>query len=216
MRRFFSHTPPLAWLGLGGAVLILALGWLISLPIFEEGELQGRGGEPKPIPLLPGVTLRAPIQADRPGLSRVRVKVATYMRRNTCTLDASLTRGGEVLAESGLGASWFPDLEWVEIPFYLRGSDLGPGDYEVRFGSPDSDPQNAVAIMGGAGEGEILLRAVYCAGRVPVWTWLDQYRPDYRTLLAVLVLILACGGAGAALGGLFRRRRRGKRPGGVD
>lgn len=213
MRRVFSIMPPLAWLGLGGALLIFLAGWLIRLPLARTGELQGRVEEAELIPLLPGVVARGKVAVAEPGLAGVKVRVATYMRRNACTLEAELWRGRRRIGRTRTGCSWFPDLGWVEFRFVRAVSDLDPGDYEVRFRSPDSGPENAVALSGRAGEARIMLRPVLAAPGLPLWTWLARKRPDYFRLLAGLVLFLALGGAAAWLGERLRRRSSGPPPG---
>ena len=208
MRIFLRDWPVLSWLSLAASVLVLLLAWLIPLPVFETGPVQGRGTEGDLIPLLPGTTAQGTVAAQRPGLSKVKIKVATYLRRNTCRVQASLLREGEVLAKTELDSSWFPDLEWVEVPFYGLGSRLAQGNYTVRFRSSDSDPGNAVALLGRAGEEGLVLRPVYAAERIPAWSLLGRYRPDYGRLLLVLILVLACGGLAVGVGATIRKRKR--------
>ncbi len=204
MSIFLRRWPALAWGGLGSAIIILALAWLVPVPLFQEGPPQGPGEGLAPLPLLPQATVTGEIRADEPGLSRVKVQAATYARRNTCTLEAELLQGGRVLATKKLNCSWFPDLDWVEIPFYLTDSNLDPGTYTVRFTSPDSDPLNAVAVMGLAGQG-VLLRPVYRTGSIPLWNWLWRFRTDYGRLLLALMIFLACGGLASGVGAEVRR-----------
>jgi hypothetical protein len=213
MRNLFTKWPLLAWLGLGTAAAIFALGWLITLPVFQEGPLQGRVGDSNLIPLLKGTVAKGEIIAEHPGLSKIRIRVATYLRRNTCRMEAVLFQEGRILAEAELGASWFPDLEWVEIPFYRLGSGLAKGEYQVRFRSPDSGPANAVAISGRAGEGIVMLKPVYQTDSLPAWKWLAARRPDYHLLLLGLTIILACGGLITGAGAYLRRRARERRAG---
>lgn len=212
MKKFFYDWPNLAWFGLASAGAILVLAWLIQLPVFWEGPLQGRDDKGSLIPLLNGASARGTVSAQRNGLSKIKVKTATYMRRNTCRLEAVLLKEGRVIATADLRSSWFPDLGWVEIPFYKMGSNLAEGKYMVRFRSPDSDPGNAVALAGRAGEGVIMMYPVYCTDRIPVWSWLERFRPDYGKLLLAFTVFLACGGLAVGVGTTMRRGGRDKPP----
>ena len=205
MKGLLRRWPSPAWMGLGSAVIILVLGWLAPLPLFQEGPPQGAGQEIAPLPLLPKAVVAGEIKADQPGLSKVKIKAATYARRNTCELKAELLQDGRVVAVKKMNCSWFPDLEWVEIPFYLAGSNLAPGTYQVCFSSPDSDPANAVAVMGISGQG-VWARPVYCTAKVSLWSWLGKFRPDYYRLLAALVVFLALGGLACGAGAEIRER----------
>ena len=204
MKGFFRKWPSLAWFGLGSALVITALGWLISIPLFSQSPLQNRVDDSGLIPLLPGVVAEGRLSAQKPGLSKVEIKVATYMRRNTCGLNAELLKDGRVIKRANLRTSWFPDLGWVQVPFYRLGSKLAAGEYSVRFHSPDSGPENAVALAGRTDKDGVMFKPVYARDRVPAWTWLARQRPDYYKLLWGLVLVLTCGGLFTAGGNVLR------------
>ncbi len=202
--RWFQAWPPLAWGSLATAGLLLLGSWLVPVPLKEIGPPTRDTGQVEIIPLLDQRQAAGRITAHRSGLVGVRLRVATYMRRNTCLFQAELIQDGRVLAAASRRADWFPDFGWVRMNFFTFGPHLPPGEYQVRFQCLKAGPQNCVALFGRAGGGAIL-EPIYLVRTEPIGRWLRQNKPDHARLLSGLIVFLAAGGLVVGLGASLRR-----------
>ena len=194
MLSLLRGRPWLAWVSLLAAALLLAGTWLVRVPETADGPVQGRGQGPVPMVVLPGQPVLARFTVSRPGLRSIKIKVATYQRRNRCSFKAELLSQGRRVARTKTTAYWFPDLDWIRLTFFFWGSRLPAGEYELKFTSPDSDPTNSVAVLGHPDQGTVLLVPVFQVRSRTLGDWLARRRPDYGLLLNGLIGLLAGGG----------------------
>ncbi len=198
--RLSFGWPALAWGSLVAAAVMLLLGALLPVPMIHPGRLPDMGDESRLIPLLPGARPRVELHADRPGLVGLRLRVATYMRRNNCELVVRLLdgQGGEV-ASRRLRVDWFPDLGHVDVWLKPWTAGLPAGRYMVEISSRGAGPQNAIGLFPEARSESPAVAPLNLAARPSLLAWLAGRRPDYFRVYLGVMILLAAGGVAVGL-----------------
>lgn len=142
------------WL-IGLALLAgVGLAWL-PVPVYQEVAWQrldkGKQHDEFMTPLfvLPGVDRKKVLELTQPDLRAVRVRVATYKRRNTSDFIVELKKDGRLVARASRWAAHMDD--WSVQTFFLdrvEDKPLPPGRYEIHFTTTNADDRNCVAVLG--------------------------------------------------------------------